>query len=42
MLEAPEIDGKIFFISDKELRPGEYVNVKITGAEEYDLQGVCE
>ena len=42
MLEAPEIDGKIFFISDKELKPGEYVNVKITGAEEYDLQGVCE
>ena len=41
MLEAPEIDGKIFFISDKELKPGEYVNVKITGAEEYDLQGVC-
>ena len=42
MLEAPEIDGKIFFISDKELEPGDYVKVKITGAEEYDLQGVCE
>ena len=26
----------------KELKPGEYVSVKITGAEEYDLQGVCE
>ncbi len=40
MLEAPEIDGKIFFISDHELKPGDYVNVKIIAAEEYDLQGV--
>lgn len=40
MLEAPEIDGKIFFISDNELHPGDYVNVKIIAAEEYDLQGV--
>lgn len=42
MLEAPEIDGSVFFISERELKPGEYVKVRITGAQEYDLQGVCE
>ena len=42
MREAPEIDGKVFFISERELEPGQYVRVRITGAEEYDLQGVCE
>ena len=42
MLEAPEIDGRIYFISEDELEPGQYVRVRITGAEEYDLQGVCE
>ena len=41
MREAPEIDGKIYFISERELTPGQYVRVRITAAEEYDLQGVC-
>ena len=38
-MEAPEIDGKIWFKSQKELKPGEYVFVKIREAYEYDLSG---
>ncbi|MBQ8954636.1 MAG: 30S ribosomal protein S12 methylthiotransferase RimO [Clostridia bacterium] len=38
-LEAPEIDGKVLFSSQKKLKPGEYVSVHITGASEYDLTG---
>lgn len=37
--EAPEIDGNIRFTSNRELKPGAYVTVKITGAEAYDLTG---
>ena len=37
--EAPEIDGNIRFTSHRELAPGAYVTVKITGAEAYDLTG---
>ena len=37
--EAPEIDGNIRFTSNRELTPGAYVTVKITGAEAYDLTG---
>ncbi|MDO4355402.1 MAG: 30S ribosomal protein S12 methylthiotransferase RimO [Clostridia bacterium] len=37
--EAPEIDGNIRFTSSRELKPGAYVTVKITGAEAYDLTG---
>ena len=37
--EAPEIDGNIFFTSDRELEAGMYVTVKITDAEAYDLMG---
>jgi ribosomal protein S12 methylthiotransferase len=39
MREAPESDGVIRFSSGKELKPGQYVNVKITGADAYDLFG---
>ena len=38
-LEAPEIDGKVLFASQKKLKPGEYVSVHITDASEYDLIG---
>ena len=38
-LEAPEIDGKVIFTSDTPLKGGSYVDVKITGASEYDLTG---
>ena len=39
LMEAPEVDGKVLFTSQKKLRPGEYVTVHITGASEYDLNG---
>lgn len=37
---APEIDGDLIFISDNKLNLGEFVQVKITEALEYDLIGV--
>ena len=39
LLEAPESDGCIWLEADRELTPGEYVNVRITGADAYDLEG---
>ena len=38
-LEAPEIDGKVLFTSQKKLKPGDYVSVHITSSSEYDLTG---
>lgn len=37
--DAPEIDGNVYFGSEREIAPGEYVMIKILGAEEYDLMG---
>ena len=39
ILEAPESDGCIWLGADRELTPGEYVQVKLTGADAYDLEG---
>ena len=41
LLEAPESDGCIWLGADgdRDLTPGEYVQVKITGADAYDLEG---
>lgn len=39
---APEVDGKIYFFSDREVVYGEYYRVKIIKAESYDLYGVRE
>ena len=39
LLEAPESDGCIWLSAGRALTPGEYVNVKITGADAYDLEG---
>ena len=39
LLEAPVSDGCIWLESDRALTPGEYVQVKITGADAYDLEG---
>lgn len=39
LLEAPESDGCIWLETTRELTPGEYVNVEITGADAYDLEG---
>ncbi len=38
-MDAPEIDGKVFFTSEKKIKPGAFVTVKIDSAEEYDLIG---
>ena len=40
LLEAPESDGCIWLETERALTPGEYVNVRITGADAYDLEGV--
>lgn len=38
--EAPEVDGTIMFsIKNKELKPGDFTMVKITGAGPYDMEG---
>lgn len=38
-MDAPEIDGKIFFTADKKPSPGEFVKVKITDTLDFDLLG---
>lgn len=38
--DAPDIDGKVFFTSDKKLSVGDYVNIEITETLDYDLIGV--
>jgi ribosomal protein S12 methylthiotransferase len=40
--DAPEVDNGVIFTSDQKLNIGEFVNVKITHAEEYDLFGTTE
>lgn len=37
--DSPEVDGEVLVSSSGELRKGEFCNVKITGAEDYDLFG---
>ncbi len=37
--DAPEIDGAVRVSGGKNLRPGDMVQVRITGADEYDLTG---
>ncbi len=38
-MDAPEIDGKVYFKSDKDLIPGDFCYVHINKAYEYDLVG---
>lgn len=38
-MDAPEIDGKVFFRADFMIHEGSFVNVKITDVMEYDLLG---
>ena len=38
-MDAPEIDGKIFFTADKKIPEGKFVNVIITDILDYDLIG---
>lgn len=37
--DAPEIDGKVFFLSNEPLKIGDFVNVQINDTIEYDLLG---
>lgn len=36
-MDAPEIDGNIFVVTDEELMSGDFVKAKVIGAAEYDL-----
>lgn len=38
-MDAPEIDGKVFFTSDKKIKSGSFLKIKIDSAEDYDLIG---
>lgn len=40
--DSPEVDGEVLITTEKPLKKGEFVNVKITGAEDYDLFGTLE
>jgi len=37
--DAPEVDGQVFVKSKEELKPGDFLKVKITDTQEYDLVG---
>jgi len=36
---VPEIDGLVFFTGEKEMQPGDFVDVDIFDVDEYDLRG---
>ena len=38
--DSPEVDGEVLITSDSALTPGQFVQVEITGAEEFDLYGI--
>ena len=40
--DAPEIDGKIYFQSKKKRKESEFVNVKLTDVQDYDLSGIAQ
>lgn len=40
--DAPDIDGRVYFDSERECTPGEFVTVTIEDAEDYDLLGRLE
>ena len=40
--DAPEVDGKIFFMSDRPLKIGDFVKVRINDCIDYDLLGEAE
>ncbi|WP_167608492.1 30S ribosomal protein S12 methylthiotransferase RimO [Maribellus sediminis] len=37
--DSPEVDGEVLITSEKSLKKGDFVTVKVTGAEDYDLYG---
>ena len=38
-MDAPDIDGMVFVKSEEELMSGDFINVRITDCNEYDLMG---
>ena len=40
--ESPDIDGRIYFTADREIDPGRFVMVRITGAMDGELTGELE
>ncbi|MDE7246560.1 MAG: 30S ribosomal protein S12 methylthiotransferase RimO, partial [Lachnospiraceae bacterium] len=40
--DAPDVDGFLFVSADRELMTGDFVRVRITGSNEYDLMGELE
>ena len=38
-MDAPEIDGVLYFTSERDYAPGDFVEVKVTDTKEYDLVG---
>lgn len=38
-MDAPNVDGLIFVVTDEEIMSGAFVRVRVTGAQEYDLIG---
>ena len=38
--DSPEVDNEVLINSSKPLKPGEFYNILITGAQEYDLKGI--
>ena len=38
-MDAPDVDGYLFIQTAAELMSGDFVHVRVTGAEEYDLIG---
>lgn len=41
-MDAPDIDTRVYFTAKNPCRPGDFVWVTVTGAEEYDLIGIAE
>jgi ribosomal protein S12 methylthiotransferase len=37
--DAPEVDGLVYAVSQRDVVPGDIEEVKITNADEYDLYG---
>ena len=37
--DSPEVDGEVFINSEKQFKPGDFISVEITSADDYDLFG---
>ncbi|MBO4901456.1 MAG: 30S ribosomal protein S12 methylthiotransferase RimO [Lachnospiraceae bacterium] len=39
--DAPDVDGYVFVDTDRQMMSGDFVKIRITGSNEYDLTGEC-